>query len=114
MVKKDLPYIKHILDSIEKIQRVMKGVSYEQFNDNEDLRELVIRRIEVIGEATKNISDYLKNIYLNVEWKKIAGTRDVLIHAYFNVDNDTIWEIVRDNLPTLKKQILVIKRDLEK
>lgn len=112
--ERDIVFLKHILDEIEKIEKSTRRISSSSFKKNADIQDAVIRRIEVIGEAAKGVSGELKSKYPEVEWKRIAGTRDVLIHAYFSVDLDLTWEIVRQNIPILKKQIKEILDEIEK
>ena len=102
---KDIPYFKHIMDAIRDIENSTKNLSREDFENNKDVKDAVIRRIEIIGEAVKNISKETRNKYHEIEWKKIVGTRDIIIHAYFNVDLDIAWDIVKKDLPKLKKEI---------
>ena len=109
----DLPYIKHILDAINDTENSVKDLSKKEFEESKDVKDATIRRIEVIGEAAKNISNKLKENYPNIVWKKITGARDRMIHAYFSVDLDIVWEIVKKDLPQLKKQIQKIKQYLE-
>jgi len=110
----DSVFIAHILDSIEDIEESASDLSKEGFIGSKDLKDATIRRIEIIGEAVKNISDSTKKKYPKIEWKKIAGTRDRLIHAYFSVDLDIMWDIIKHGLPELKEQVLKIKEDLGK
>ena len=105
MTHLNLPYLKHILESIDDIEVSLNKLPKKEFKENKDKKDATIRRIEVIGEAVKNTSLNLRRKYPNVEWKKIAGSRDVMIHAYFSVDLDIVWNIVKINLPILKKQI---------
>jgi len=105
MNKRDIPYLEHILDAINDIENSTKNLSREDFEKNKDIRDATIRRIEIIGEATKNISGETKNKYKEVEWKDIVGTRDKMIHAYFEIDMDITWKIIKKDLPILKKQI---------
>ena len=109
----NLPYLNHILDAINDIETSVNGISEIQFKNHKDIKDANIRRIEIIGEAVKNISHELKQQYPKVEWKKIAGTRDIMIHGYFNVDLGIAWRIIKEHLPVLKRQILNIKEDLE-
>ena len=104
-MKGDEVYLKHILDSIKKIDMFTKGLSMNDFLNSIEKQDSVTRRIEIIGEAVKNLSSKLRNCYPEIEWKKITGTRDILIHAYFSVDEKLLWEIVEKKLPILKKQI---------
>jgi uncharacterized protein with HEPN domain len=108
MNHEDIPYIKHILDAINDIEFSIKNISKEEFKKSKDTKDATIRRIEIIGEAIKNISKRIRNKYSDIEWKKIAGTRDIMIHAYFNVDLDIIWNIIKKDLPDLKKKIKII------
>lgn len=111
--REDLVFIKHILDAINDIQSSIKNLSKNEFIGSKDIKDATIRRIEIIGEAVKHISKKTKKKYPKIEWKKIIGTRDRLIHAYFNVDLDITWEIIKKDIPKLKDKILEIKKDLE-
>jgi uncharacterized protein with HEPN domain len=73
-------------------------------------QDAVIRNIEVIGEAVRGLSDATRDAHPQIPWSKIAGTRDRLIHGYFNVDLEIIWEIVETELPTLRRQIAQMER----
>ncbi len=109
----DLLYINHILDAIKDIEESVKNISREKFERTKDIKDANIRRIEIIGEAVKNISNNTKEKYKEIEWNKIIGTRDKMIHHYFGVDLDIIWNIVKINIPDLKIKILKIKKDME-
>ncbi len=106
-------YLIHILEAINDIEESTKNISKEKFEKSKDKKDAIIRRIEVIGEAVKNISVSTRDKYSEIEWKKIAGTRDRIIHSYFDVDLDIVWDIIKKELPILKKKILDIKKDLE-
>lgn len=101
-----------ILDSIEKIEKYTKHISEDKFFDNVQVQDAVVRRTEIIGEAVKNLPTSIKSKHTNIPWKKIAGTRDVLIHDYSGVDIDLLWEIVNNDIPKLKKQILALLEKL--
>jgi uncharacterized protein with HEPN domain len=105
-------YLEDILKAIEKIERFTRGLSKEEFLSNELVVDAIIRNLEVIGEATKKLPEELKNRHSNLPWKEIAGMRDVLIHGYFGVDLETVWDTVKEDLPALKKEIWVILEDL--
>ncbi len=112
-MKKDAEiYLTHILQSIEKIETSFAKISAAGFNKDIDLQDATIRRLEVIGEAVKNIPASLKRKYSEVQWRKIAGTRDILIHAYFSVDIGLVYDIVKKDLPNFKIQIITILEEL--
>ena len=113
-IHNNLVYLKHILDAIDDIQASISSMSKVNFQKNKDVRDAIVRRLEIIGEAAKNVSGDLKKKYPTIEWKKVAGTRDIMIHAYFRVDFDIVWNIMKNDLPTLKENILKIKEELEK
>jgi len=105
-IKKDpLVFIKHIRDSINEIDSFTKNVSKEKFIEEKLIQNAVIRSIEVIGEAVKNLPEGFRRKYKEIPWNKIAGMRDKIIHHYFGVDLETIWKVVKEDIPQLKKQI---------
>ena len=105
--------IEHVLECIERIEEYVEGTTKDKFFSSGQLQDAVIRRIEIIGEAVKNISEKVKTKYPKIEWKKIAGTRDTIIHAYFSVDLDIVWNIIKKDLPKLKRQMEKIKEEIE-
>jgi len=84
-----------------KLRNIQKNIRFKEFIANELIQDGVIRNLEIIGEAVKDIPEDIKSIYPNIEWKKIAGLRDILIHAYFGVDMEIIWDIVENKVPKL-------------
>ena len=108
-MKEDLIFIKHILESINAIVEFSKGMSKKELIENRLKQSAIVREIEIIGEAVKNISNDFRDKYSEVEWKKIAGTRDRVIHHYFKIDFDIVWNIITYDIPKLKKQIEKIK-----
>ena len=111
--KNDPVYIKHILDSINAIAEFSVGITKKELLSNRMKRSAIVREIEIIGEAVKNVSKSTKNRYSGVRWKEIAGTRDKMIHHYFGVDLDIVLAIVKKDIPRLKKEMLKIEKDLE-
>ena len=83
----------------------MKNKSKEDFKDSLSLQDMTIRRLEIIGEAIKNLPQEFKDNYTQVPWKKISGLRDKLIHEYFGIDIDLVWTIIVRDLPELKQNI---------
>jgi len=103
--KDDLVYLKHIVDAIIKIEEYTNKIDSQTFFNNSLIQDGVIRQIEIIGEATKNLSDIIRVKYPQIPWKDIAGMRDKLIHDYFGVDIDAVWDTVKKDLPNLKAEI---------
>jgi len=106
-------FLEHILESIGYIEEYLKDKGKRDFLKSVQLQDCVIRRLEVIGEAVKNLPREFKNKYPHIPWKEIAGTRDILIHHYFGVDLNLTWEIATKRLKKLKRDILKIKKALE-
>jgi uncharacterized protein with HEPN domain len=105
MIKNDLTYIDHILDSIRKINEFSDGLSLKDFKVNELVQDAIIRNIEIIGEASKKISVDTKQTYYKIPWKEIAGMRDKLIHDYLGVDVTVVWKTIKEDIPTLERLI---------
>jgi uncharacterized protein with HEPN domain len=112
-VKKDPRiFIEHILECIERIEGYVKNVTKDEFLKSTQLQDAVIRRIEIIGEAVKNLPAEAKKKYPDIAWKDIAGMRDILIHGYFGVDLELTWKAAKENVRDLKKKILKVREDL--
>jgi len=105
--------LEDISDAIGKIGRYTAGHTSETLAADEKTLDAVIRNLEVIGEATKNIPDDVRASYPEVEWRRIAGLRDILIHQYFGIDQDIVWDILQNKLPMLATQIKRILESLD-
>jgi uncharacterized protein with HEPN domain len=110
-MKSDLAYIRHMIDSIKKIESY-SSVGKEEFLTVSHWQDAIIRNLEILGEASKRLSKPLKSRYPDIQWRNIAGLRDVLIHDYMGVDLSTVWNVVEHNLPILKKQLDGILEDI--
>ena len=105
MKKEPLIFIEHILKSIERIEKFIKNINKEKIEKDELIQSAVIRQIEIIGEAVKNLPIEFITKYPYIEWGEIAGMRDKLIHHYFGVDLEIVWKTIKGDLPKLKEQI---------
>jgi len=101
----DKEYLKDILIACENIIEYIKNYNFDAFMKDRKTQDAVLRNIEIIGEAVKSISDNIKRRYPEIEWREIAKTRDKLIHSYFGVDLDVVWDIVTIDIPRLRQQI---------
>lgn len=102
---KDAIYKQHIRDSIAQIEKYLGNADYKKFVNNTLVQDAVIRKLEIIGEAAKRLSPELKNNIPAVPWKKVTGTRDILIHDYISVELEEVWEIIKKDLPQLKSAL---------
>jgi len=103
----------HILQEIEYLSGESSNLSFEEFAPDETLKRAFVRSLEIIGEAVKNIPDSVRQKYPAIDWRKIAGMRDKLIHAYFGVNYHLIWSVVQNELPDLEEQIQKILSENE-
>ena len=97
--------LQDISESIERIHSYAENVNYEQFKKDFKTQDAVLRNIEILGEAVKLLPETMKSQYPNIPWKNIAGTRDKLIHDYFGVNIDIVWDIVLNEIPDLRLKI---------
>jgi uncharacterized protein with HEPN domain len=103
-----LDYLRHIQAEVEYLTKAGTGLSYEQFAANETLQRAFVRSLEVIGEAAKKVSADFREQYPEVEWRGMAAMRDRLIHDYFGVDLELVWDVVQRRVPELRSQIVQI------
>lgn len=98
-------YLGDILESISKIEEYTRELTINDFEDDLKSQDAVLRCLEVIGEAVKNLPQDLKGRYPEIPWQRVAGMRDVLIHKYFGVKTERVWRVIRKDLPKLREQI---------
>ena len=106
-------YIKDILEAIESIEKFVKGMSFDKFIKDDKTSSAVVRKFEIIGEATKWVSNEIKQKYPQIPWKEMAGMRDRLIHLYFGVDYKLVWETIKKRIPTIKPLMKEILKEFE-
>jgi uncharacterized protein with HEPN domain len=96
-------YLQDIAESCEKVLRFTADLTLSELIQDEKTYDAVVRNLEIIGEAAKHISQDIRKQLLGIEWRKIAGMRDMLAHAYFGIDNDILWDVVQNKVPQLAK-----------
>lgn len=111
MKRDDSVYIRHILDAINWVEQYVGSMTYEKFLDNHLIQDGVTRQVEIIGEASSKLSKGFRNKHSNIPWKDVIGMRNKLIHDYFGVDLDAVWETSIKDLPILKKELQIISDD---
>lgn len=109
----DWVYLQHIIDSANQIENYLKGFDERKFYSNALIEDAVVKRLEVIGEAIKQVSTDLRQQYPGVEWEQIAGMRNRLIHEYFAIDYYVVWIAATEEVPQLKKQIQQILDEIK-
>lgn len=112
-MKDEKVYLHHILDAIKRIYKYTQSLTFDNFSKNDLVRDAVIRNIEIIGEASKNLPTSFKKTHENIPWKSIAGMRDKAIHVYATVDYRLVWETIQKDLPELESELLQILKSLK-
>lgn len=105
-MEKDKIYAQHILDAVSAIEKFIAGGEYESFSGDKLLQDGIIRELEIIGEASKKLSEEFKSLIPNLPWKDIAGMRDKLVHDYFSVDLDAVWKAATKDIQELKSELI--------
>ena len=113
MRKRDVKlYVKDILEAIKAIEKFVEGMDFESFKEDDKTSSAVIRKFEIIGEATKNIPQSIREKYPHIPWKEMAGFRDKLIHFYFGIKYDIVWDTIKLRLPELRNNIEKVLKNL--
>ena len=114
-MKKDARiFLEHIEESIDLVLEYSKGLSFSQFKKDNKIQDAILRRIEIVGEAVKKLPVEITLKYPEVKWSQIAGMRDKLIRQYFGIDLEIVWNVVREDIPELKRKIKKIIREEKK
>jgi len=98
-------FLQDILAAAEKIEKYTKGLSYDDFLNKDLVSDAVIKNILVIVEATKNIPNEIRETHPHIEWRKMAGMRDMMIHGYFSINYRIVWDVVQNKIPKLKQHV---------
>jgi uncharacterized protein with HEPN domain len=109
-----LEYIRHILDEIDYILAQVPNTDFASFQKDATLKRAFVRSIEIIGEAAKKLSEDVKARQSDIEWRKISGMRDRLIHDYFGVDYTIVWDVATTKLPELRVKFQALFEIIEK
>ncbi len=105
-------YIEDILNAMDKIEKYISGQEYEEFIENTMAVDAVIRNLEIIGEAAKNIPENIRNQYTEIPWRRMVGLKNIVIHDYLGVDLSIVWRIITKNLPETKQLIVKILNEI--
>ncbi len=108
MSRDEVMYLRDIVESCSKILRFTAGLSQSELTEDERTYDAVVRNLEIIGEAAKHIGKDLRGNMPDIEWRKAAGLRDMLAHAYFGIDNDILWDVVQNKVPQLAQSVSVL------
>ena len=100
-----LLYLEDILESCGKIERYTEQLSFDQFLEDRKTYDAVVLNLEIIGEAAKNVPEDVRLRYPDIEWRKIAGLRDVIAHEYFGIDDEILWDIIQNKIRSLQREV---------
>jgi uncharacterized protein with HEPN domain len=106
-------YLQDILEAIGKIRRFTAGLSPESFSADAKTMDAVIRNLEIVGEAARNVPDDIRSKHPQIEWRRVVALRNILIHRYFGVDTEVIWDIIQNKLPVLENQTKSILEEID-
>ncbi|MBU0472828.1 MAG: DUF86 domain-containing protein [Bacteroidetes bacterium] len=102
----------HIQDAILEIVSYTNNISFEEFTSNSMILFASVKQLEIIGEATNNITEHFQKTYNEIEWRTIIGLRNLLVHEYFGIDEEIVWGIIQKDLPKLQEEVKQILAQL--
>ncbi|MFC1584973.1 DUF86 domain-containing protein [Fibrobacterota bacterium] len=105
--------LEDISEAVEKAERYIEGLNFDAFEKNEKTIDAVVRNLEIIGEAANNLTEAFKRNHADIEWSKVIGLRHRIIHGYFGVDLDIIWQILKNDLPVFKHKLSLLQNSIE-
>lgn len=106
-------YLKDILEAMEAIEKFVEKMDFEEFKRDDKTSSAVVKKFEIIGEATKRIPEEIKQKYPEIQWKEMAGMRDKLVHFYFGINYNLVWQTIKNRIPQVKLLIHKILDELE-
>lgn len=106
-------YLEDIVEAMRSIEEFVQGMGFEEFKRDDRTSSAVIRKFEIIGEAAKGVPENIRQKYPQVPWREMAGMRDKLIHSYFSIKYDLVWQTINRRIPNLRPVILQILDELE-
>jgi len=101
-------FLEDILESCTRIERYTRAMSFDQFVKDDKTYDAVLRNLEIIGEAVKNLPEEVRLRYNQIEWRKLAGLRDIVAHEYFGVSDEIVWDVIQTKLSSLRQEIIDI------
>ena len=104
-------FLQDAVDAIDNVAEFASGMSLDAFKADKKTLHAVVRNLEVVGEAVKAVPAEVRELHVQIPWQRIAGLRDILIHHYFRIDVDIVWDVVQNKLPELRQQLQIILRD---
>ncbi|MEW6193826.1 MAG: DUF86 domain-containing protein [Bacteroidota bacterium] len=108
----DKARVQHIYDAVQEIESYVKNSSYEEFKSNTMMHIACVKQLEIIGEAANHISPHFKKLYAEIPWREIIDLRNILIHEYFGIDTKIVWDIIQNDIVSLKQQVKKIIEQL--
>ena len=110
-MRNDRTYLTHIRDAIETIEEYLEGVAYEQFVSNKMMIDAVVRELEIVGEASNNLSQQFQQDHSDIQWRRMKDMRNFLIHEYFGVNTKVVWDTCKNDVPALKSFVEGVLND---